>query len=325
MNVLVAQIRRHAPIVVALFLGIIPPVVAQTLPVTQVGIRIQPVRPGARAASMAESFVSDAFDVGAMYWNPAALAYLQEYSLQVNHSQEQFIKSADENISLPVRLRRAETIAFGVSVNHVGYLGNQTTVYRAIQFGYDIAYAREIAPTLSIGVNLQAQYAHSASAQRWGVSSLFGMYYSPSPEVSYGVSFGGLGTGIEYFDKLEADSSHSTILRDAYSPRYLQIGATLRYPAESRDPDLVLAFANEKVFNQSGLRYKGGAEYYPWGFIALRGGYVVGPDLSYARFGWGFRTQRIHLDFSISPNSATDQAIQISLLIGLWKTAPTQR
>ncbi|HUN65105.1 MAG TPA: hypothetical protein VMW43_03325 [Bacteroidota bacterium] len=300
---------------------------AQTLPVTQVGIAIEPVRAGARAAAMAESFVADAYDVASMYWNPAALAYLQDFDLQINHSQEQFIKSEDENISIPVHLRRSETIAFGASVNHVGYFASQSTVYRALQFGYDVAYAREVLPTFSVGVMLQAQYAHTSASEHWGMSSLFGFYYYPEPEVSYGVSFGGLGTGIEYFDRIDSAGStvsHTTILRDAYTPRYLQVGATLRYPADTHDPEFVLAFANEKIFNVSGLQYKGGAEYYPWGFIALRGGYIVTPSISYGVFGWGFRTQRIHLDFAISPNPQTDQAIQISLLVALGKATSSR-
>jgi hypothetical protein len=326
-------VNRCGFILLALLAGVILPVRGQTPPVTQLGFQMQPVKASARAAGMAESFVADAFDVGAMYWNPAALAYLQEFSIQLNHSQEQSIKSSDENISLPIRLRRSETIAFGVSVNHVGYVGDQSTVYRAIQFGYNVAYAREIAPALSAGVTLMARWSHSVATERWGSSSLFGLYYNPSPEVSYGVSFGGIGTGIEYFDRIDTlgvdllghpSVEHTTVLRDVFSPRYLQIGATLRYPAETHDPDLVLSFANTKVFNQSGLIYKGGVEYYPWGFIALRGGYIFAPDFSYARFGWGFRSKQFHLDFSISPNASSDQAIQISLLVGLWKTVPTR-
>jgi hypothetical protein len=270
------------------------------------------VNVGARAAGLADAFVTDTYDVTAMYWNPASLAFLQKSSVVLNHYQESVIHGMNENISFPLQLRKGETVAFGFVVNHVGYLGaNKSLEFRAIQYGYDIAYAKEIIPTFSLGGALNVRYALSSASNILGVTSSVGIFYSPSQEISYGAVLSGLGSGISYVSDRTTTSLSSENL-----PRSLQAGASMRFPATSNATIFTLSVVNEKVFGQDGIRYKGGVEVYLLKIFALRGGYIFESNLGgSARFGLGVRSDRFQLDYSISPNKSTDLAYQLSLAI----------
>ncbi len=274
----------------------------------------RPVAVGARAEGLANAYVGDAYDATALYWNPAALAFLETSSLVLDHSQEKTINSMNENLAIPFRIRKGEAFALGLTVNHVGYVGKtRDGAFRAMQYGYDAAYAYEFIPTLSLGVGVGVRYAQSGGSNVWGVSSSAGIFYSPSPEVSYGASLQGVGSGILY-----ASDGSTTSLSSENLPRVLSAGAELRYPSEFAEPMLTVSVANEKIFGRSGIRYMGGAEVFVLPFLALRGGYIVDPDYGTARFGLGIKTNRIRLDYAISPSGFTDQVYHLSLAITLW-------
>ncbi|MBI1806201.1 MAG: hypothetical protein HYR76_04010 [Ignavibacteria bacterium] len=274
----------------------------------------RPVNVGARAAGFAEAYVTDAYDANSMYWNPAALVYLQRSSIVMNHSQERIINTMNENIAVPFQIRRGEAVAIGLTVNHVGYIESSPNFdFHVIQYGYDIVYSREVVPTVSVGAGLGVRYAKSTTASLWGVSSSMGVFYSPSQEISYGAVLSGIGSGILY-----ASDRTTTSLSSENLPRSLQAGATLRFPPTFSQTFFTISVANEKVFGQDGIRYKGGMELFLFKVLALRGGYIVEPGLGSARFGFGIRTERFQLDYAISPSKQTDRAYHVSAAFTLW-------
>ena len=269
--------------------------------------------PGARAAGFADAFVSDAHDVSSMYWNPGALAYLKQSSVILNYSQEQVIRGMEEDITFPFRVSEGEALTGGISVNNVGYFGTRSeTAFRAVQYTATVAYAREILPSFSVGASAALQYGKTDVSKLWSRSSSIGILYVPDDQLSYGASFSGIGSGMLY----TSDRS-TTTLTTQNLPRILSAGASVRFPGGPDRPVFILSASNQKLFGESGIRYNGGIEIWPFKVLALRGGYLVYPHLSAARFGMGLHLAAIELDSSISPSKLTDQAVHFSLAIDL--------
>jgi hypothetical protein len=269
----------------------------------------------ARDASLAGSGVADASNVNIMFSNPAGLTNLRNYFVMVSHSQEKNINGRTEGIAIPFRLGKTDAMAVGLVVNHTGYAKQNTRPeFRIIQYGYNIAYAKEIIPTLSLGSEIGVRYARSKASSVWALRSSIGLYYSPSEEISYGISYNGIGNGIGY----SLDGS-STLLYPKSPPHSLQAGLAMHFPSDVKETVFSCNVQNEKVFGTSGILYKGGLEYYIIRFFALRVGYLVEQNRKTATFGFGVRTEPAELDISIAPAKNSNQSLFISLSIELWK------
>ncbi len=271
---------------------------------------------GARADGLGGAFLAEPYDIMAMYWNPGAIAYLPRPQIALNHVMDVTSGVISEDLAVGIRVTHKDLIAIGVSVDQLGYVPKEKIAnFRFVQYGYDLAYAREVVPTLSLGARVGLHYGVSGASNLWAAAASVGLCYFPSPEISYGASVNGLGTGIRYdFD------GYAMQLNRVNAPRSLQVGAMVRFPPESKEPVLTLAIANEKVFGVSGLRYKGGLELQPYPYLALRIGYQYANQLgiSAPKYGMGFHLSRFHIDYSISPSNREDQTYNLSLLIDLW-------
>jgi hypothetical protein len=271
---------------------------------------------GARAASLADALIADAYDANTMYSNPAALVHLTKSSLVLNHNQERYFDGMTENVGLPVRTGFSEAMVFGLSISHIGYLKKVTTTnIRPFQIGYDFAYAREIMPTFSVGARIGVDYGQAGRTNLLGASASLGICYSPSPEITYGAAFNGIGTGIHY-----NISGGTTAIRLDNLPQSLQAGVAMRYPAIPNQNIVLVAISNEKVFGQTGIQYSGGIELYPIQFLAIRGGYTVKNLEKSGRVGFGVRLGYGNFDISFSPSRSTDRSIFITGSFILWKT-----
>jgi hypothetical protein len=275
----------------------------------------RPALVGARAAGMGDAYAADAYDVTSMYWNPASMVYVQNHSTIFSHILDQNINAMNDNVAFPLALRKGEAIGIGLTVNHVGKLGNASSVdFRVIQYGYDIAFAKEVIPTLSFGIGIGVRYGQSSLSNLWGISSSFGAFYSPSQEITYGVTLSGVGSGI-----LFVSDRVTTSLSSENLPRTLQAAVAMRFPHSVDQTFLTISVANEKVFGVDGIRYRGGIEAYPVRFLALRWGYTYQKDFfSAARYGLGIRFRKFQLDYAIAPSRLTDRAYQFSLGLFLW-------
>ena len=167
-----------------------------------------------------------------------------------------------------------------------------------------------VGEVVGVGVGMSVRYAKSDVSNLWAASSSIGAFYSPSFEISYGIMLGGLGTGI-----LFASNRSVTKLSSEKLPRNLQAGVTLRFPSSPDETIFILSVANEKIFGEKGIRYKGGVEVLPIKFFTARIGYMAMEHLAVAHFGFGVQWDRYGFDYSISPGRASDLSTAVSLRI----------
>jgi hypothetical protein len=297
-----------------LLLGVIPPHSAMGQESTV--YLSSPFQVGARAIGFAGAITGDNPDVSVMYGNPAALAFLDNSSIILTHSLQKSTDVMDENIAAPLFLKKGEVVAIALSVNHVGHLANsEKNGFKVIQYGYDVGYSKLIADDLSLGGTLNVRYARSSDGKLWGLTSSFGAFYYPTPDVSYGIALTGVGSGIKYiFDGTR------TFLNSENISKNILAGAVLRFPAiPGHDRILTVSASAQKTFDVNSIYYFGGVEILPYPFIALRVGYLAATKtVEYASFGMGLRFGKWKLDFGMTPSKASDQMYQLTLTTSVW-------
>jgi hypothetical protein len=276
----------------------------------------EPLQVGARALSFAGALAGDNPDVTVMYANPAAMSFLENSNLILNHGYIGSVGVMDENMAIPLFLRRGEVVGIALSVNHVGYVDEPSnTPFKVIQYGYDVAYSRRVSPILSFGGSLHVRYAESAPSKLWGLSSSFGVFYYPTPDVSYGLAVTGIGSGMKYI----YDGSQ-TFLNSEKITRKLAAGSAWRFPSGvSKEPFILMSLECEFNFETSKVNYYGGFEVLPRQFIALRLGYLGGSNTpEYPSYGVGLRAGGWKLDFGMTPSKAASEVYQLTLSVPIW-------
>ncbi len=250
---------------------------------------------GARNVALGNANMSEAHDISCMYENPAAIVFLQRPSVLLNHTQGNY-SAMQENLAFPVVYDRSQMVAFAAQLFSVGELAKSQAGTR-YAIGYTLTYARKMTSSISLGGSvsfLRGFVPHQSSAS--AASYTLGFDYIPNPDVSYGLALGGLGTTVDFVNGGAGVAAIQSI-----SPRVLEGGAEMRFPTESslRPAYLILALAAEKIIGQSGVDYKGGIEFLPISFLALRLGYIAGPTVHELRYGIGLREGPFAVDFGI--------------------------
>ena len=128
-----------------------------------------PVEGGARSAALGGVTAAEAFDPSSMYGNPAALLFIERRFLTVNHVQEVLDPSMSEGAAFAFPASREDMFGVGLMLTHTGNL-NQSggAALQFMQYGMDIAYARAVTPTLSLGGRVGASTAESGTGSTPG-------------------------------------------------------------------------------------------------------------------------------------------------------------
>ncbi|MEX0721763.1 MAG: hypothetical protein WD059_13905 [Balneolaceae bacterium] len=259
----------------------------------------------ARAVAMGEATVADPTNLSAINMNPAALSFIRDFSvIQLNIFQNWNNNLMVENTTLPVLSSGANRLAAQFGIYHTGLnatnpLGNNPQPEPNISmYQLDVAYAYSFENMLSVGVLNNSTLSQNDDAQYWTNFSTFGLMYSPSQSLSYGLAFRGAGRSVVYNITDEGNTTlGSQNLRES-----LELGATIHFPVDTDDSYLSLSLANEKRFGENGIWYKMGAEVMAISSIALRSGFLLHPEngVFAPRFGLGFIADGIMLDYSLS-------------------------
>lgn len=269
---------------------------------------------GARSSSLANTQVSDSYSLEGIYSNPASFLFSETNTkVLVNSFYSPYYNVVAQNITGVIKRNDRHYFALGGSLKHTGPeidpFPKPTRFLNFTQIGLSLNYATMISSTFSMGLGLNSVYGITDDVSDWAIRSRIGLFYAPSPSVSYGVSYSGfgssrytnLGGGLLYsYQENETGEGNGTTLLIERAPHRLEIGTTFRFPTLSNQPNFKLSFANEKIFGEPGLIYKGGLEIYPFDLIALRGGYFYSPYAQGGRAGIGLLLSGVTIDYAFA-------------------------
>lgn len=178
---------------------------------------------------------------------------------------------------------------------------------------FDFAYAYSLSPTISLGGLYSASYAYNSDSDLVASLASFGVMYSPSKSISYGLAFRGLGDNIGY----RIIEGGQTELFNHNATESLEMGGTLSYPIDTDKTYFSLSIANEKQLGVSGLWYKMGLELNlnisekPFQ-VQLRNGIIMHPDTDIfaPTHGLGLNIGRLSLSYAISPGTQLAERFQ---------------
>ncbi|HLX11972.1 MAG TPA: hypothetical protein VKS81_04085 [Bacteroidota bacterium] len=268
--------------------------------------------PGARAIALGDAYSANNSDVSTFYWNPALLSFMDSPGVMVDHYYDAITQVNNEAAALPIGNFAGGSLAIGMEVSHVGYPDPVSPDGpRAISYAVDIGYANEIDEGLSLGLHLHSQYGHSESTSLAVSSLAIGLAYHPSPEITYGLVYAGIGNDLSLTD------SGSSSIEAVTRPQRLELGIAMRYPSPIDQRLLTISLSNEKDFGEAGLLYKAGIELLPFRFLALRYGYFLGLNENGPRFGAGLIIHSMRLDYGVATSSEGILFQQVSLAFAM--------
>jgi len=282
-------------------------------PVAEAQLLVSTVRPfgiSPRGFALADAYCADWEDVTSMYGNPGALGSLKASSIVLTHHADWITRTATEFVAVPLRIDDEFSLGFAGTIGRKGTLTGLDGTEFAFSFrGGDLASSYRIMPTLSLGLLVgvrEYSFADDRMTTGW---VLVGLLYSPTPGISYGITYRARGSALRVIG-----GQHASLVVESQLPADLEIGASMTYPARSGSPIVSLALTTEKSFPAiQRFNTKGGLEVYPVQFIALRIGYKVGSSNNVARYGAGVRFDRFRLDLGIAPSSAEERSHVFSL------------
>jgi len=261
--------------------------------------------PGARAAANAESGVGDILDIASMYGNPASLAFLTSTDILLSHRKDWNEKIFHENLTVPVLLSTKVALGVGASAHRAGTFSSSSNL-KFTEYGIDVGIGFRIYPVLSFGVMFSGYNGVTDRGNLSAGLASLGVVYSPTPDISYGLKFNGLGAANRYY--LSSDGTQSMVQRIT-PDQSVEIGSTMRFPTTRERPIIVVSIAAQK-FVRGGdprlssraqideNRIRGGIEIRPVSSVGMRFGYLSGPFQRGPRFGLVVSVSQIEIAYT---------------------------
>jgi hypothetical protein len=267
-----------------------------------------------RLAALGDASCSQVLDVGSMFGNPASLNHLQERGVIATHIQDRLTRGSVDQVAATVFSTNAFAVALNGTVSHGGGIRPEgVSPFPAREFGGDLAVAYAFLPTLSAGVLAGIRKTEIASLPSTNVWTQVGILYYPSPGISYGATYRVRKGATYWFANAQNGFDKDTPVRQG-----VEIGATMTFPARSDRPVATLSLSTEKFFPGISLAStKGGLEYLPVEFLALRIGFKVGSFERAARFGLGILVDPFRVDVAVGPSMSDDRFAGVSLFVRL--------
>jgi hypothetical protein len=275
------------------------------------------ITPGARADAMGRAYAAVANDATGTWWNPAALAYIEEKNLSFMHTK--LVPGLADDVYYEF-LGYAQNVPGwgGVGANFI-YLtygtstatdegGTETGTFTSYEVALSAAAGTEILNNLSAGLSVKFVYVSLAPArvtldQQAGNGSTFavdlGTYYRvPWVPLTAAAVMQNLGPDIAYIDQSQADPLG----------RNLKLG--LAYMVfQDRDMHLLGTFDfNQPLVYTNPMEkpiYNVGAEFQYGGLLALRAGYIYDHEgtIEDPTFGVGLGYKGFSFDYASVPQS----------------------
>lgn len=268
----------------------------------------QPTNGGARIAAMGGGAVGETYDVNSMYWNPATVSFIRQSSVSVTSILGQHNQTLDNIITFPsIVIDNNQSIALGIAGSLYGAKWSQP--YFAYN-GIDAAYSLKFDPTVSVGVLMNFRYASTTKYNLIATTASIGGFYAPSPGISYGIVYDGIGMGARYHMD---EHKGSSLAYNRNLEESIRIGSAFRFPSIYRKPYLCIAMESQKVFDRRGITYRAGIEAFLFSSLASRAGIIASPNGTAGTFGIGIHFGRLQIDYALSPSTVISKSHQVSI------------
>ena len=275
------------------------------------------ITPGARADAMGRAYAAVANDATATWWNPAALAFIEQRNLSFMHTQ--LVPGLANDVYYEF-LGYAQNVPGwgGIGANFI-YLtygtsqgtdeqGNPTVSFTSYEFALTGSAGTEIFHNMSAGLSVKFVYVNLAPKeatldQQKGSGSTFaldpGTYYKvPAIPLTFAAVFQNLGPDIAYIDEAQADPLG----------RNLKLGVAYQV-FHSQNMHLLGSFDfNQPLVYTNPMEtpiYNGGVEFGYAGLLALRAGYIYDHEgtIEDPTFGIGLAYKGFSFDYASVPQS----------------------
>lgn len=227
-------------------------------------------QPSSRAAALAYS-VTSLTDGWSLFHNQAGLGY-QEHSWIGVHHENRFI-TPELNFSALGGIIPVKSGALGISIKRLGFSQfNQTKA--------GLAYGMKLAPTLSVGVQLNAHHIYFAG--EYGSTTAFsaegGILYSPTNNFSVGVHV--------------INPTRSRLHDEERIPTLLNLGLSYQLS------EMLMVTAGAEKNLDADFSFKAGIEFVPINNLYFRTGMASKPSL--ISFGIGYIINAIQIDIAFT-------------------------
>lgn len=254
---------------------------------------------GARSLAMGGAFTAVADDASAEYWNPAALAFLDEYQFQTMYAPLTLgTKLYDMSFVAPLGPRWGGIGVSDYLLRSDGFQGRDDLNFvsgsdgEVSQNAFSLAYGKSFHDFWSVGARLRflQQKVLSDSGSAWAGD--LSAYTRPINGVSAGVTFDNL-------NRPEITLGNDP---DVFR-RHMRAGLAYRAPRDR----FILSMDANKTEQQSPY-YVAGLEYNPISLLSLRTGWDQNQDVTLG-FGVTFRSLRFDYAYANQENlGATNKA-----------------
>lgn len=269
---------------------------------------------GAKAIGSANTFGSFANDPSVLYWNPAGIAFFNDFEVNFDHLN--WIADIPHDF-LGIVVPIDDKSSFGISAVSVNY-GNmeRTTVekpkgtgttFDAIDLAFSVSYARALLEQVSVGITIKyvTQRIWNESAQTAAFD--FGTILTPGfYDMKVGLMLSNFGPDLSLagsdlirsydidknsasnplFDSKLTTQSFNLPIHYSASVAFSILGENA--PIKSLNYNFSLAL-NAVHFNDNPEHYSVGAEYSFFRMFFLRGGYIFNTDEGGLNYGFGVK------------------------------------
>lgn len=284
--------------------------------------------PGSRAEGMARAGVALVNDANAIWWNPAALAFLREHDVSASYYDLVPGLADDVSYTYLTYAQRVEGLGgIGGSFTYLSYGksdatdvdGNPIGDFNSYEIAPAVAYGTDLIPNMGLGVALKLVRVDLAPAfvttdQVAGQGTTFAadfgwLYKIPSWKAAMAATISNIGPDIAFVDEEQSDPLGRNVrVGAAYAPFETEVH---RFTVTA---DAVRYLLPGRVYAVD--QWGAGGEYEFNRLIALRTGYYSDPggDIVDVTFGLGLMFRNFRFDYASFPQATgLDRAQRFSL------------
>ncbi|MFH1860494.1 MAG: PorV/PorQ family protein [bacterium] len=257
----------------------------------------------ARSAGLGEAFCGLSDDVGAIYYNPAGLGFIEKSEVSLTHTN--WLEDIGiEYGGLVYPFMDGHAIGLGMTYLHTQDIierdkqGTATGRFRVYSFSTGLSYGYQVTKKVSLGASLK----HIFESNPWSKINTnavdAGVMWHPLSYISLGASVQNIGSGVK-------------VSKNEYNlPLILRVGMACK-PINN----LVLtvdsiSLDGKKPFMAAGIEYGQGQT------MILRAGYETNKEnmVSFSG-GMGFRIGEYHLDYAFVPHDDLGLTHRVSICV----------